>query len=181
MRLGRLDTMRKTGQASECRICKKPIEVGELHAVIMLRYGKFQEAAFQALAAMGQARTKKAGLKYRRLHLNNCLAVWAIAAHTFRSENRKAGRPKGSTQLPEMSDEERLVRRRLVRRKAQVYREILAEEDDTKGRRLIERLKDLNEQLSVDVLEGMTRRSQPEIRVLNQKLRRFMDGQGSTG
>ncbi len=177
MRICRLDATRKTGKAGKCWMCKKPIKVGELHAVMMLRYGKYQESAFKALAALGRAMTKKAGLKYRRLHLKDCLATWTIATYTFRSEARRAGRPKGSGQLPQMADEDKLARRRLVRRRAEVLRQIIGTEDDTRGRQLVDRLASINDSIGAEVIEGMSHRSQPEIRALNEKLRRFMDGQ----
>lgn len=180
MRIGRLDAMKKTGKAGQCWVCKKPIEIGKLHAVMMLRYGKFQEVAFKLAAAQGRARTKKTGLKYRRLHLDGCLGTWLIATYTFRSEARQAGRPKGSGQLPEMTDSEKLARRRLVRRRAEVLRQIMATEDNTKGTQLVGRLKSLNEQLgSMEVIEEMSHRTQTELRDLNKKLRRFLNGQKS--
>jgi len=180
MRIGILDVNIKRGKPGQCWVCKKPIELKELHAVVVLRYGKFQQQAFKLAAAQGRAKSKRAGFKYRRLHLKDCLAVWLIAIHHYRTEARsqRQGRPKGSGQLTQMSDEERLVRYRLVRRRAATLRLIMKEEDDARGRQLILRLRDLNKQLGEnEVIEVMSHRSSTEIRLLNEKIVRFVHDQ----
>ena len=177
MRIGILDANRKTGRPGECWVCKQRIEVKELHAVVILRYGKVQQSIFKLRAAQGQAKSKKAGFKYRRLHLKDCLATWLIAIHHYRTEARsqRKGRPQGSSQLPQMSDEDRLARRRLVRRKAATLRLILKEEDDQRLVVLVGRLGSLESQMEVDVIEDMARRSESNKRLLNQKIRRGME------
>ncbi|KKN08716.1 hypothetical protein LCGC14_1054150 [marine sediment metagenome] len=174
MRIGILDVNVKTGKLGQCWVCKQVIEVKELHTVVIMRYGKFQQAAFKVAAAQGRARTKKAGLKYRRLHLKDCLAVWLIAIHHYRTEARRErkGRPKGSGQLPQMSTEDRLIRRKLVRRRAATLRLIMSEEDDQRLVVLVGRLKQLSAQTKVDVIEDMARRSEKNKRLLNQKIKR---------
>ncbi len=174
MRIGILDINIKNKQPGQCWVCKQRIETGELHAVVILRYGKGQQAVFKLRVAQGQAWTKKSGLKYRRLHLVDCLAKWLIVVHHFRTEARRErnGRPKGSGQLPQMSDEEKLVRRRLVRRRAATLRLIIDEEDDQRLAKLYKRLQSLGQLIEVDVVEDMSRRDQRNIILLNKKLRR---------
>ncbi|KKK69567.1 hypothetical protein LCGC14_2932730 [marine sediment metagenome] len=177
MRIGILDANRKTSRPGECWGCKNRIEVKELHAVVILRYGKVQQSLFKLAAAQGRARSKKAGFKYRRLHLKDCLGTWLVAIYTYRSEARsqRKGRPQGSSQLPQMSDEDRLVRKRLVRRKAATLRLILKEEDDQRLAVLVGRMKSLDRQMDIDVIENMARRSESTTRLLNQKIRRVME------
>ncbi len=174
MRIGILDVNIKNKKPGECWICKQEIKTGELHAVVIMRYGKGQQAVFKLRAAQGQAMSKKSGLKYRRLHLADCLAKWLIAVHHYRTEARRErkGRPEGSGQLPQMSDEEKLVRRRLVRRRAATLRLIIAEEDDQRLVKLYKRLQSLGRLIEVDVIEDMARRGQKNIVSLNKKLRR---------
>lgn len=141
---------RKTKNPGTCKVCKGPIAVGEIHAVIVTRYGKGQEAIFKLRAAQGKARTKKSGFKYSRLHLKDCLAVWFIATYSKRREaraERKGGRPP----LPDMSPEERLIRRRLVRKQADVIRQIMATEDNARIRVLADRLGTVHEELKTPV------------------------------
>jgi len=185
MRIGILDVNIKNKNPGQCWVCKQAIETGKLHSVVVMRYGKGQQAVFKLRAASGQAMTKKSGLKYRRLHLVDCLAKWLIALHHYRTEARRGrnGRPKGSGQLPQMSDEDRLVRRRLVRRRASTLRLVIKEEDDQRLVTLVERLKSLGEQMSVDVIEDMAHRDSKNIRLLNQKIRRvkeITDGEQTT-
>ncbi|KKK87343.1 hypothetical protein LCGC14_2754200 [marine sediment metagenome] len=177
MRIGILDVNIKTGKPGQCWVCKESIEVRELHTVVVLRYGKFQKSAFKLAAAQGRARTKKAGLKYRRLHLKDCLATWLIAIHHYRTEARRErkGRPAGSGQLPQMTDEDKLVRYRLVRRRAATLRLILQENNDQRLITLVGRLKSLSAQMEVDVIEDMARRSPSSVRLLNEKIRRVED------
>ncbi|KKK60158.1 hypothetical protein LCGC14_3027160 [marine sediment metagenome] len=174
MRIGILDVNIKTGKPGQCWVCKESIEVRELHTVVVLRYGKFQKSAFKLAAAQGRARTKKAGLKYRRLHLKDCLATWLIAIHHYRTEARRErkGRPAGSGQLPQMTDEDKLVRYRLVRRRAATLRLLIATEDDHRIVVLYRRLKSLGSQMEVGVIDDMARRDQENIRLLNAKLKR---------
>ena len=174
MRIGILDVNVKNKKAGECWVCKQRIETGKLHAVVILRYGKGQQAVLKLRVAQGQAWTKKSGLKYRRLHLADCLAKWLIVVHHFRTEARlkRNGRPKGSGQLPPMSDENKLIRRRLVRRRAATLRLIIAEEDDQRLVTLYKRLQSLGQLIEVDVVEDMSRRNQGNIILLNKKLRR---------
>lgn len=183
MRIGILDVNVKRGKTGQCWVCKKPIEVKELHAVVVLRYGKVQQQAFKLAAAQGRARSKKAGFKYRRLHLKDCLGTWLVAIHHYRTEARsqRRGRPAGSGQLPQMSDEDKLVRYRLVRRRAATLRLILKEEDDQKLAVLVSRLKSLASQMDIDIVEDMARRGAKNIRLLNDKIRRATDGQAGTG
>lgn len=182
MRIGILDINIKNKKPGQCWTCKQGIETGKLHAVVVMRYGKGQQAVFKLRAASGQAMTKKSGLKYRRLHLEDCLAIWLISVHHYRTEARRErkGRPRGSGQLPQMSDEDRLVRRRLVRRRAATLRLIIKEEDDQRLVVLVGRLKSLGEQMNVDVIEDMTHRNSTNVRLLNEKIRRvkeMTDGQ----
>ncbi len=174
MRIGILDVNIKNRKPGQCWVCKQRIETGELHTIVILRYGKGQEAVLKLRVAQGQAWTKKSGLKYRRLHLKGCLATWLVAVHHYRTEARRErkGRPKGSGQLPQMSDEDKLVRYRLVRRRAATLRLIMGEEDDQRLVILVERLKQLNNQLPVNVIEDMAHRSHTNRRLLNTKFRR---------
>ena len=177
MRIGILDINIKNKQPGQCWVCKQRIETGELHAVVILRYGKGQQAVFKLRVAQGQAWTKKSGLKYRRLHLVDCLAKWLIVVHHFRTEARRErnGRPKGSGQLPQMSDEEKLVRRKLVRRRAATLRLIIKEEDDQRLIKLTDRLKSLNNQMEVDVIDDMAHRGSKDVRIINAKIRRVKE------
>ncbi len=174
MRIGILDVNIKRGKPGQCWVCKEPIVVKELHAVVVLRYGKFQQQAFKLAAAQGRAKSRKAGFKYRRLHLKDCLAVWLVAIHHYRTEARsqRKGRPAGSGQLPQMSNEDKLIRYRLVRRRAETLRLLIATEDDHRIVVLYRRLKSLNNQLEIDVVEDMARRDQTNIRLLNARLKR---------
>ena len=182
MRIGILDVNIKNRKPGTCWVCKQGIETGELHAVVILRYGKGQQAVLKLRVAQGQAWTKKSGLKYRRLHLKDCLAKWLIVVHHFRTEARRErkGRPKGSGQLPQMSDEDKLTRRRLVRRRAATLRLIMKEEDGPRLILLVARLKSLGKQMEVDVIEDMAHRDSENVRLLNTKIRRvkeLTDGQ----
>jgi len=185
MRIGILDVNVKRGKPGQCWVCKESIALKELHTVVVLRYGKFQQQAFKLAAAQGRAKSKKAGFKYRRLHLKGCLATWLVAIHHYRSEARsqRKGRPAGSGQLPQMSDEDKLVRYRLVRRRAETLRLLIATEDDHRIVNLYQRLKYLNNQLEINVIDDMARREQTNIRLLNARFKRaeeLINGQ-STG
>lgn len=152
MIIGIVHINRKKGKPGKCKICEKAIDVGEVHAVVIVRYGKGQEAIFKLRAAQGKAWTRKSGLKYSRLHLKDCLAVWLIATYSKRTEarrKRKGGRPP----LPEMSSEENLLRRRLVRKRAEIIRQILATSDDDIIRIIVlaDRLLEIKADLKVPV------------------------------
>ena len=177
MRIGIIDINIKNKKTGQCWACKQDIETGKLHAVVVMRYGKGQQAIFKLRAASGQAMTKKSGLKYRRLHLEGCLATWLISVHHYRTEARRdrKGRPVGSGQLPQMSDEDKLTRRRLVRRRAATLRLILDEKDDQRLVVLVGRLKSLAEQMNVEIIEDMAHRNSTNIRRLNEKLRRVKE------
>ncbi|KKL47586.1 hypothetical protein LCGC14_2334050 [marine sediment metagenome] len=150
MIIGILHINRKKGHSSNCRICKKAIEVREVHAVVITRYGKGQAAVFKLRAAAGQAMTKKSGLRYSRLHLKDCLALWLISTYTARTmtrRERKGGRPP----LPDMTDEDTLTRRRLVRKRAAIIREIVTSEDDARVLVLADRLLEIKAELKIPV------------------------------
>jgi hypothetical protein len=139
---------RKKGQPGQCKVCKGTIGVGEVHAVIVVRYGKGQEAIFKLRAAQGKAWTKKSGLKYSRLHLKNCLSIWFIAVYSRRTEarrERKGGRPP----LPAMSPEESLLRRRLIRKRADIIRQIITTDDNARVTVLADRLLRIQSELKV--------------------------------
>ena len=150
MIIGIIHVNRKKGRPAQCKRCKEIITVGQAHAVVIVRYGKGQEAVFKMRAAQGQAWTKKSGLKYRRLHLKDCLAEWLGFTYIQRSEarrERKGGRPP----LPEMSPEEKLVRHRLVRRRAEIIRQIEATDDDVRIRALADRLREVQGEMTIPV------------------------------
>ncbi len=150
MIIGIIHINRKKGRPSQCRICKEAISTGEVHAVVIMRYGKGQEAVFKLRATQGRAMTKRSGLKYRRLHLKDCLAMWLVTVYHYRSEarrERKGGRPP----LPAMDSEERLTRRRLVRRRAEVLRQIDATDDNTRIAKLAHRLEEIQDKLEIPV------------------------------
>jgi hypothetical protein len=71
-----------------------------------------------------------------------------------------------------MSDGDKLIRKRLVRRRAATFRLLITEDDDQRIVTLYERVRKLNGQLDIDVLEDMARRDSENVRLLNQKLRR---------
>ncbi len=150
MIIGIIHVNRKKGKPSPCKRCKETIATGEVHAVVIVRYGKAQEAMFKMKAAQGQAWTRKVGLKYRRLHLKNCLAEWLAFTYLQRTESRrerKGGRPP----LPNMSPEEKLVRHRLVRRRAEIIRQIDTTDDTTRITILADRLLEIQGQMEVPV------------------------------
>ncbi len=150
MILGIIHVNRKKGKPAQCKRCKETINAGEVHAVVIVRYGKFQEAVFKMKAAQGQAWTKKAGLKYRRLHLKDCLTEWLKFTYLQRTEarrERKGGRPP----LPEMSPEEKLLRHRLVRRRAEIIRQIEATDDNVRINLLADRLREVQGKMEIPV------------------------------
>ncbi|KKK98106.1 hypothetical protein LCGC14_2646080 [marine sediment metagenome] len=125
MILGILHTSQKKGKEAYCRQCNGPIEVKDIHALIVLRYGKAQKI----VAKIRKGGGNRTGLLYHRVHLQ-CLAAWALETYMRKSDARKertGGRPTNSgLQLP---DEVKLVRRRLVRKRAALLRRILATDD----------------------------------------------------
>jgi len=148
--IGIIHVNRKKGRPSQCRICKEDISAGEVHAVVIMRYGKGQEAVFKLRATQGKAMTKKSGLKYRRLHLKDCLAMWLVTVYHYRSEarrERKGGRPP----LPIMDLEEKSIRHKLVRRRAEVLRQINAADDNTRIVKLAHRLEEIQDKLEIPV------------------------------
>ncbi|KKM21545.1 hypothetical protein LCGC14_1634350 [marine sediment metagenome] len=150
MIIGIIHVNRKKGKPAPCKRCKEVICVGQVHAVVIVRYGKGQEAVFKMRVAQGQAWTKKSGLKYRRLHLKDCLAEWLGFTYLQRSEarrERKGGRPP----LPEMSPEEKLLRHRLVRRRAEIIRQIETTDDDARIRVLAVRLREIQGKMEIPV------------------------------
>ena len=177
MLIGLIHTNIRRGRAATCRSCKQPIEPGDLHAMVVTRWGKAQVAARNLSMASGRIVTKKTGLKYRRLHLSKCLLDWLVITQTHKREYRREhqGRPQGTSQLPAMTSEERATRRRLVRRRAEVFRQILASEDELRLRTLVGRFVGLEKQLAIPVMEGMARRDSRLIGRLNEKIRRYMN------
>ena len=162
MIIGILHINRKKGHPSRCRVCKEAIEVKKVHAVVITRYGKGQEAVFKLRAATGQAMTKKSGLRYSRLHLKDCLALWLISTYTARTDarqKRKGGRPL----LPDMTSEEALTRHRLVRKRATIIREIGTSEDNARILVLADRLLGIKAKLQVPV-------TSPHARNLHRKM-----------
>ncbi|KKM68908.1 hypothetical protein LCGC14_1456180 [marine sediment metagenome] len=150
MIIGIIHVNRKKGRPGQCKRCKETIGVGKAHVVVIVRYGKAQEANFKMKAAQGQAWTKKAGLKYRRLHLKDCLSEWLSFTYLQRTEARrehKGGRPP----LPDMSPEEKLTRHRLVRRRAEIIRQIDATDDNIRIVVLADRLLEIQNQMEVPV------------------------------
>lgn len=150
MLIGIAHINRKRKNPGTCQVCRERIAVGEVHTVIITRYGKGQQAVFRLRAAQGKARTKKSGLQYSRLHLDDCTSIWFLGTYDKRSEaraKRKGGRPP----LPNMSPEEMLVRRRLVRKRADYIRQILATDDNARINVLAERLLVTQDTLEVPV------------------------------
>lgn len=182
MIIGILHINRKKGHPSKCRVCTENIEIREVHAVVITRYGKGQAVVFKLRAAAGQAMTKKSGLRYSRLHLKDCLALWLISTYSARTEarrERKGGRPL----LPNMTSEEALARHRLVRKRAAIIREIGASDDDARIRVLADRLLEIKAELKVPVtsphVKNLHRKmilAQTEKRISEAK-----DGQARTG
>ncbi len=150
MIIGIIHVNRKKGKPSICKRCKEVIDVGQAHAVVIVRYGKGQEAIFKLRAAQGQAWTRRSGLKYRRLHLKDCLAEWLGFTYLQRSEarrERKGGRPP----LPAMSPDEKLIRHRLVRKRAEILRQIIETDDNARIVVLADRLLGIQGQMEVPV------------------------------
>jgi hypothetical protein len=150
MILGIIHVNRKKGKSAQCKRCKGVINVGDVHAVVIVRYGNAQEAVFKMKAAQGKAWSKKAGLKYRRLHLKDCLAEWLTFSYIQRTEarrERKGGRPP----LPPMNPEEKLLRHRLVRRRAEIIRQIEVTDDDVRIRVLAGRLREVQDKMEIPV------------------------------
>lgn len=150
MILGIIHVNRKKGKPAQCKRCKEIIDTGEVHAVVIVRYGKAQEAVFKMKATQGRAWSKKAGLKYRRLHLKDCLSEWLTFSYLQRTEarrERKGGRPP----LPSMSPEEKLLRHRLVRRRAEIIRQIEVTDDDVRIRVLADRLREVQGKMEIPV------------------------------
>ncbi len=161
MILGILHINQKRGKEAYCRQCKGPIKSGDIHAVIVLRYGKAQKRIAEV-----RGKTGRAGLLYHRVHLQ-CLAAWALEAYMRKSDarrERRGGRPVNSgIQLP---DEDKTIRRRLIRKRAALLRQILAANDKEEIRRLYDQAKVVREQIQrtgVDVCLEMARRDNTAI------------------
>src|SRR3990170_6174955 len=134
MIVGLLHWNRKTTKPGRCASCKDTIPVGEHHCIVFTVYGKAQQRIRQvrqrSAAAephpedargepIGRAIGKREGLHFVRLHMA-CLSSWVTDYSTniseWKREHRKGGRPRGASVLAGLSEEERLHRRRLVRR-----------------------------------------------------------------
>ncbi len=156
MILGMLHVNRRKGESIACRHCDEVINPGDLHALIMLKFGK---------------RGEKAWLVYRRVHLQ-CLAAWSLVTFMRKSEaraERKGGRPSGTgIALP---DEERQNRKRLIRKRAALLRQLVKTDSEEECRLLYVRLKGIRSQIAetgVDLCENMARRS--DVSVIRRKL-----------
>ena len=177
MLLGILHANYKSKRPGTCRSCRGSIGLETLHVVVVTRYGKFQQEAFVQAVRRGDARSKKAGLKYSRVHLE-CLPSLIIAIHLFRSiarKERKGGRPE---RLPEMSDEDKITRRLLVRRRADTIRKLEGTDDDNRIRTLALRLQEIDSKLEVRVLPNCKSDNAKAIirnTKLNIKLRRVSE------
>lgn len=184
MIIGLLHANKKIRGESPCRQCRKPILVGEPHAVVFIQYGKAQEAAQQTRRVQesykrdefdeptGRKIGKREGLKYRRLHLR-CLTWWLAGYYhsksKWRKEHRKGGRPPGSR----LSDEERKRRAKLVRTRAWLLREMSRTVDEEKIHRLNTRVVEMQaqiEEVGGEVATSMARRSQKAKEDLTQKI-----------
>ena len=184
MFIGLLHANKKSKKSAPCRQCKKPIKAGELHAIVMTRFGKVQKFIRGLRASQeskkrdkfeeptGRTVGKKEGLRYSRIHMT-CLAMWLIGYHThkseWRKEHRKGGRPGGTGALAELAEEEKLARRRLVRRRAELIRRIATEEDEEHLLKLYTECKDVEKQIDIPVLHKMARRSPEVIKQVQRK------------
>lgn len=192
MFIGLLHANKKVGKPAKCKQCKEPIDVGELHALVMTRFGKVQESVKNLRATQestkrdqfeeptGRRIGKREGLRYSRLHVA-CLAKWLIVYHLYKSEwrkeHRKGGRPEGTGTLHQLSDETRLLRRRLVRRRAELYRQVLATDNDTRLEQLTQMILTLAREIEstgVKVVDKMSRRDGQRTKAIHGKLRRFL-------
>ena len=176
MLIGLIHVNARQGKATACRVCKLPIEPGDLHAMVVTRWGKAQAAAHRLAAASGKVTTKKTGLKYRRLHIGECLCSWLVTVRVAKAEYRRErkGRPIGSGQLPPMPTDDRAARRKLVRRRAEALRQIDATEEPSRLEVLVKRFADIEKQLAVPVSGEMARRDQRTISRLNEKIKRYI-------
>ncbi len=184
MFIGLLHANKKSKKDGECRQCKKPIKAGELHALVMTRFGKVQDLIRGLRATQESKRRdkyeeptgrpigKKEGLRYSRIHMT-CLAMWMLGYYTrkseWRKEHRKGGRPAGTGTLSRLTTEEKLARRRLVRRRAELLRRIVKEEDKEPLLSLVQKLKYVEEQMGIPVAEKLARRHPETIKQLRRK------------
>lgn len=184
MFIGLLHANRKSKKDGECRQCRKPIRAGELHALVMTRFGKVQELIKGLRAAQeykkrdryeeptGRPIGKKEGLRYSRIHMT-CLAIWMIGYYTrkseWRKEHRRGGRPKGTGVLAGLTTEEKLARRRLVRRRAELLRKITKEEDKEPLLKLVRKLRDVEGRMDIPVAEKLARRHPEAAKQLRRK------------
>lgn len=170
MLIGILHANHKRKENAICQQCKEPICVGDLHTLVVLRYGSTQK---KVAKARGQTRPR-AGLLYRRVHLQ-CLAVWTLVRFMNRSEARaehRGGRPAGSGIM--LPSEDKLARKRLIRKRAALLRKLLATDDKEECRQLYAKAKAIREQIQgtgVDLCGRMARRKDG---TLNKKLEYMM-------
>ncbi|KKM76859.1 hypothetical protein LCGC14_1375900 [marine sediment metagenome] len=182
--IGLLHANKKSKKDGKCRQCQKPIRAGELHALVMTRFGKVQDL-IRGLRVTQESKKrdkyeeptgrpigKKEGLRYSRIHMT-CLAIWMIGYYTrkseWRREHRKGGRPTGTGALSQLTVEEKLTRRRLVRRRAELLRKITKEEDKELLLKLARKLKDVEGQMDIPVAEKLARRHPEAIKQLRRK------------
>ncbi len=192
MFIGLVHANRKRSKSGICKQCKEPIEVEELHALIMTRFGSVQESVRDLRAVQESAKRdrfeeptgrrigKREGLRYSRLHMT-CLAKWMIVYHLYKSrwreEHRRGGRPDGTGALHELGDEVKLARRRLIRRRAETYRQILATNDDTRLEQLTQVIVALAAEIEgtgVKVISKMSRRDGKKAETIQRKIQRFL-------
>lgn len=191
MFIGLLHVNKKITETALCQHCKELIKVGELHALVMTRFGKVQEAVQKLRRASlkrdkfeeptGKRRVgKREGLRYSRLHMA-CLGKWMIVYHLhkseWRKEHRRGGRPDGTGALHQLSNEVKLHRRRLVRRRAELYRQILITEDPIKLEQSAKKLIALKveiEATGVGIVKLMNRRDEQRTKIIHEKLKRFL-------
>jgi len=187
MIIGLLHLSKKSHRAGRCALCKGTIDVGDLHNIVYTVYGKAQQRIREVRQLSeagkrgqyeeptGRVIGRREGLQYVRLHVV-CLTNWQLAygvqVSEWRRTHRKGGRPKGTGMLAELSEDEKLVRRRLVRRRADLLRRILNETERRKLASLYRILLDVDGKLGGEksMVVGMIRRSRESLKVLNMKL-----------
>ena len=184
MFIGLLHANKKSKKEGLCRQCKEPIKPGELHALVMTRFGKVQDL-IKGLRRTQEAKKRdkyeeptgrsvgmKEGLRYSRIHMR-CLAMWMIGYYVrkseWRKEHRKGGRPKGKGVLENLTEEEKLVRRRLVRKRAELLRKITKEEDKEPLLRLAGSLREVEQQMNIPATEKLARRDPQATKELQRK------------
>lgn len=165
MILGILHANQKRGKEAYCRQCRGPIKSGDIHAVIILRYGNAQKRIAEVRKKSGRA-----GLLYHRVHLQ-CFAAWVLETYMRKSEIRRertGGRPAGSG--IQLLDKDKLARKRLIRKRAELLRQIVASDSKEKVTRLYAKAKIVRGQIQetgVDICLEMARRNNGAV---NRKL-----------